>query len=225
MTPPAPPEVTLALDVAAVAALGVLVFDPLVVREDDAELAAAIEQATLVLRAAAAPGDAFEATRAMYRRFGIDPTRRRPSSEALLRRIRKGGELPRVNTLVDVCNWCSVEVQLPYGLYDLDRVAGAVEVRMGREGEDYPGIRKDAVHVAGRPVVADRAGAFGNPTSDSARTMVTSDTTRALVVVFAPRDAVRGRLVRVLDLTSERVTRFTGGVERHRAVLGAVPAV
>jgi len=178
-----------------------------------------------VTRLAAAPGEAFEATRQMYRRFGIDPTRRRPSSEALLRRVRKGDDLPRINTLVDVCNWCSVEVQLPYGLYDLDRVAGDVEFRMGRDGEAYSGIRKDEVHVAARPVVADREGAFGNPTADSARTMVTCATTRALVVVFAPRDAARGRLARVLDLTSERVARFTGGVERFRAVLGSPAAV
>ena len=225
MTPPAPPGVVLAADVAEVAALGVLAFDTLAVAAADAALAAAMAEATAVLRAAAAPGDAFEATRAMYRRFGIDPTRRRPSSEALLRRIRKGGELPRINTLVDVCNWCSVEVQLPYGLYDLDHVAGDVEVRMGLDGEAYPGIRKDEVHVARRPVVADRQGAFGNPTSDSARTMVTPATTRALVVVFAPRAAARGRLARVLDLTSERVTRFTGGVERLRAVLGSPAAV
>ena len=54
----------------------------------------------------------------MYRRIGIDPTKTRPSSEALLRRVRKGDHLPRINTLVDLCNWCSFELQLPYGLYD-----------------------------------------------------------------------------------------------------------
>ena len=51
--------------------------------------------------------------------IGIDPTKTRPSSEALLRRVRKGDHLPRINTLVDICNWCSLEFQLPYGLYDL----------------------------------------------------------------------------------------------------------
>ena len=54
----------------------------------------------------------------MYRRFGVDPTKTRPSSEALLRRVRKGDALPRVNNLVDVINWCSLESQLPFGLYD-----------------------------------------------------------------------------------------------------------
>ena len=129
---------TLAASVAAVAVLGVLVFDAVVLREDDAALTGAIEDALELLRASGPPEAAFEATRAMYRRFGIDPTRRRPSSEALLRRIRKGDRLPRINTLVDVCNWCSVEVQLPYGLYDLDRIDGDVELRMGLDGEPIP---------------------------------------------------------------------------------------
>ena len=74
------------------------------------------------------------AVRAMYRRTGLDPTKRRPSSEALLRRVRKGEGLPRINTLVDVCNWCSLEFQLPYGLYDLDRVDGEVTLRLGTGG-------------------------------------------------------------------------------------------
>src|SRR6185295_4907591 len=122
----------------------------------------------------------------MYKRVGLDPTKTRPSSEALLRRVRRGDELPRINSLVDVINWCSLESQLPFGLYDLDKVQGAVTLRLGRPGEEYAGIRKDAVHVAGRLTLADEAGAFGNPTSDSARTMVTVATTRALVVIFTP---------------------------------------
>ena len=128
-----------------------------------------------------------EAVRMMYKRVGLDPTKRRPSSEALLRRVRKGDPLPRINAMVDVCNWCSLEFQLPYGLYDAAKIDGDVVLRLGAEGESYPGIRKDDVHVGGRITLADSRGPFGNPTSDSARTMVTAATTGALVVVFAPR--------------------------------------
>ena len=53
----------------------------------------------------------------MYRRVGIDPTKTRPSSEALLRRVTRGDGIPRINSLVDICNWCSLGFQLPYGLY------------------------------------------------------------------------------------------------------------
>jgi DNA/RNA-binding domain of Phe-tRNA-synthetase-like protein len=123
----------------------------------------------------------------MYRRFGVDPTRTRPSSEALLRRVRKGDPLPRVNTLVDIGNWCSLETQLPFGIYDLAAIHGPVTLRVGTPGEEYAGIRKDVVHVAGRLTLADDEGPFGNPSSDSARTMVTAQTRRALIVIFTPR--------------------------------------
>jgi DNA/RNA-binding domain of Phe-tRNA-synthetase-like protein len=144
----------------------------------------------------------------MYKRVGLDPTKTRPSSEALLRRVRKGGELPRINSLVDVINWCSLESQLPFGLYDLGRIAGDVTLRLGAEGEEYAGIRKDAVHVAGRLALADGAGPFGNPTSDSARTMVTPDTRRALVVIFGPAPLPAALAERALTLTRERVTTY-----------------
>jgi DNA/RNA-binding domain of Phe-tRNA-synthetase-like protein len=178
----------------------------------DAPLAAA-EAAVRI-----APPEETTSVRTMYKRVGIDPTKTRPSSEALLRRVRKGDPLPRINSMVDVCNWCSFEFQLPYGLYDAAHIDGDVTLRIGREGESYPGIRKDDVHVGGRIMLADAAGPFGNPTSDSARTMVTAATTRALVVVFAPREIEARRLTRVLDVTSQRMQEFTGCRETSRLV-------
>ena len=154
--------------------------------------------------------------RTMYKRIGLDPTKTRPSSEALLRRVRKGDTLPRINSLVDVCNWCSVEFQLPYGLYDAGQVEGGITLRLGAEGESYPGIRKDDVHVAGRMTLADGRGPFGNPTSDSARTMVTTATERAIVVVFAPGDTPPERLRWVLDQTVARMADITGCREAGR---------
>jgi DNA/RNA-binding domain of Phe-tRNA-synthetase-like protein len=170
------------------------------------------------MRSAGEAADRTAAVRGMFKTFGVDPTRTRPSSEALLRRVRKGDPLPRINTAVDICNWCSLEFQLPYGLYDLHRIDGAIAVRAGRAGESYPGIRKDTVHVEGRLVVADAAGAFGNPTSDSARTMVTSSARSILTVIFAPASTSTADLHRVLDLTSARMREFAGGVERDRGV-------
>jgi DNA/RNA-binding domain of Phe-tRNA-synthetase-like protein len=72
--------------------------------------------------------------------------------------------------------------------------------------------------VAGRITLADEVGPFGNPTSDSARTMVTTATTRALLVVFGPRDVETRRLAQVLDVTSDRMRQFTGCREAHRFV-------
>jgi DNA/RNA-binding domain of Phe-tRNA-synthetase-like protein len=205
---------TLAPDLAAIIRPGVLWLEGATVIEHDARLNAPLAAAEAAVRMN--PPVETASVRTMYKRVGLDPTKTRPSSEALLRRVRKGDPLPRINSMVDVCNWCSLEFQLPYGLYDADRIDGNVELRMGRAGEQYAGIRKDDVHVDGRIALADARGVFGNPTSDSARTMVTTKTTRGLLVVFAPRDVDVPRLTRVLDGTSARMTEFTGCRERAR---------
>jgi len=208
---------TLAPELSSVVRPGVLWLDGATVVERDARLDAPLATAEAAVRAH--PPAEITAVRTMYKRVGLDPTKTRPSSEALLRRVRKGDALPRINSMVDVCNWCSLEFQLPYGLYDAAHIDGDVELRMGLAGESYPGIRKDAVHVDGRISLADRMGPFGNPTSDSARTMVTTATTRAMLVVFAPREVDRQRLDNVLDATSSRMVEFTGCREAARSTI------
>lgn len=205
---------TLAPDLEPIVRPGVLWLEGATVVAHDARMAASLATAESAVRTT--PPAEVAAVRAMYKRVGLDPTKTRPSSEALLRRVRRGDPLPRINSMVDVCNWCSLEFQLPYGLYDADRIDGGVTLRLGTAGEWYAGIRKDDVHVAGRIALADDLGPFGNPTSDSARTMVTTATTRALLVVFAPRDVASAKLAEVLDATSARMQEFTGCREASR---------
>lgn len=217
-------KLSVAPDLASIVRAGVLWLEGATVVDRETTLNAPLAAAEAAIRTESADaghpfrGAEIASVRTMYKRLGLDPTKTRPSSEALLRRVRKGDTLPRINSMVDVCNWCSLEFQLPYGLYDASRIDGDVELRRGREGESYAGIRKDDVHVDGRITLADRIGPFGNPTSDSARTMVTTATTRALLVVFAPRDIDERRLVQVLDATSSRMSQFTGCSETGRAI-------
>jgi DNA/RNA-binding domain of Phe-tRNA-synthetase-like protein len=147
-------------------------------------------------------------TRTLFHQLDIDPTKIRPSSEALLRRVLQGKGLPRVLPAVDVCNLCSLEHQLPLGLYDRERVKGAVEVRVGRDGEGYSGIRKQRVNLGGRLLLADDEGPFGAPTSDSARTSVTSATRALLVVVFCPVERAGPHLSAALEHIAKMLTRF-----------------
>src|SRR5262245_20866850 len=174
---------TLAPDVSAIVRPAVLWLDDATVVERDPRMDGPLTAAEAAVRAH--PPAEITAVRTMYKRVGLDPTKTRPSSEALLRRVRKGDSLPRINSMVDVCNWCSLEFQLPYGLYDAAQIDGDVELRIGRPGESYPGIRKDDVNVEGRIALADRIGPFGNPTSDSARTRVTTTKTRTMIVVVS----------------------------------------
>jgi DNA/RNA-binding domain of Phe-tRNA-synthetase-like protein len=147
-------------------------------------------------------------SRALFHQLDIDPTKTRPSSEALLRRVLQGKGLPRVNLAVDVCNLCSLEHQLPLGLYDRELVRGMVRVRVGRDGEGYPGIRKQRVNLAGRLLLADDDGPFGAPTSDSLRTAVTGRSRNILVVLFCPLERAGAHLSPALEHIAGMLTRY-----------------
>ena len=160
-------------------------------------------------------GDAGDAgrARALYRRFGTDPTKLRPSSEALLRRLKKGEPFPRVNSLVDVANAMSVQLQAPVGLYDLEKIRGdELVLRLGVEGEKYTGIGKERVNLAGRICIAGAEGPCGNPSADSARTMITTATERAAWIYFLPVTDEE------VDRTAELIAVFGRGLVRMAAL-------
>jgi DNA/RNA-binding domain of Phe-tRNA-synthetase-like protein len=152
----------------------------------------------------AASHDALHPARKLYHALGIDPSKTRPSSEALLRRILQKKGLYRINAVVDAANFASLTLLLPVGLYDAKKITPPVVLRLGREDEQYEGIRKDVVHLADRPVLVDQTGPFGNPTSDSLRTCVTAETRTVWFVLFAPVDypatTLREELVRARDI-------------------------
>jgi DNA/RNA-binding domain of Phe-tRNA-synthetase-like protein len=204
--------------------VGLLVLADVDVRENDAGLEAEVDRACASLRERYGEGKSSEVpgaadARTLYKALGIDPTKTRPSNEALLRRALKGGTLYRVNTLVDALNLVSLREQLPFGLYDLDRVCPPVVLRKGAAGEAYEGIRKGPVNVEGRPVLVDAEGPFGNPTSDSVRTSITLAARNALVVAYAPAAYHPGRLGEVLDRTAETLLRHCGGRPSDRRLL------
>ena len=152
-------------------------------RERDASIRELLRR-TAGRQAADMPGVAE--TRSMFHRLGVDPTKSRPASEALLRRVLQGKGLPVIHPAVDVCNLASLEHQLPIGLYDRAHLKGPIVARLGRPGESYEGIRKGTVNVTGRPMLADDEGAFGAPTSDSARTQVTDSTRASIAERWSP---------------------------------------
>ena len=168
-----------------------------------------LEVARSIQVARSSAGGAVGRARELYRRFGLDPTRVRPSSEALLRRLKKGEPMPRINSLVDVANALSVQLHVPVGLYDLDKVKGEeLVIRLGAEGEGYIGIGKEHVNVAGRICVADAEGPCGNPSADSARTMITTETDRAAWIYFLPVQDDD------IDRTAELIAVFGRGLVR-----------
>lgn len=128
------------------------------------------------------------AARKLYKALGIDPTRHRPSPEALLRRLLRGDPFPRHAPAVDLANLWAVLHGHPVGLYDAARLDGDwIVARRGRPGESYPGIGRPEINLEGRLVLEDGSGPFGNPTADSLRTCVDGSTAAALAVLFTPR--------------------------------------
>lgn len=161
------------------------------------------------------------AVRAMFRTWGVDPSKYRPSSEALLRRIAQGKGLYRVSNVVDIGNLGSIETGWPFGLYDRRKIVPPIVFRHGATGEMYEGIGKRMWHLAARPVLADVNGPFGSPISDSTRTMITDSAQLILAVIYAPASVSHDSIQRALTRLGERLARFAAA---HTIRSGICPA-
>ena len=126
----------------------------------------------------------IRATRRRYKLCGKDPSRYRPSGEALVRRVLQGKGLYQVDTLVDLINLASMKYGYSIGAFDADKFSGdTLTLGIGKEGEPYEGIGRGMINIARLPVYRDAVGGVGTPTSDHERTKVSLSTTRLLVLV------------------------------------------
>lgn len=163
------------------------------------------------------------AYRDFYWRIGIDPTKVRPSGEALVRRILRGEGLPSVNSVVDAGNMASALTLVPIGLYDESKLVGKLELRLAKPGEEFQPIGgSEKKLVGGEPVLADEIGPiFLYPHRDCERTKIRESTADVLVVAAGvpnvDRVVVRGALALALDLIRE-----TSGGELARS--GTAPS-
>ncbi|MDR5695858.1 MAG: phenylalanine--tRNA ligase beta subunit-related protein [Armatimonadota bacterium] len=217
-------QITLEPALQGVVRLGVIEGEGLHIRDHDERMWKEIKrlaQRLKTLYAGREPSqvEALAPARELYKRVGMDPTRYRPSSEALLRRILKDQGLPQINTLVDVCTWCSLDFLLPIGLHDLDRIQGDLLLRRGVAGEGYEAIGRGWFSLEGKLTLADRLGPCGSPTSDSQRTMITLHTRRCLMVIYAPATYPMDRLSDHIRVAAERITAYNGGQIAGTALL------
>ena len=124
------------------------------------------------------------ATRRIYRACSKDPSRYRPASEALIRRVLQGKALYQIDTLVDLINLASMAFGYSIGGFDADKFVGnTLTLGIGKEGEPYEGIGRGMINIHGMPVYRDEMGGVGTPTSDHERTKITIDTTHLLVLI------------------------------------------
>lgn len=162
------------------------------------------------------------ATRAAYKACGKDPSRYRPASEQLARRVLQGKDLYSVDTLVDLGNLVSLFSGYPTGLLDADKVckreeaegkreeddcAADVELGVGRAGEPYEGIGRGVLNIEGLPVYRDAQGPIASPTSDSTRTMLSPTTTHLLFIING-YDGDEVQIHRTIDLALDLLKRY-----------------
>ncbi len=147
-------------------------------------------------------------TKEAYRILGKDPSRYRPSAEALTRRIVQGKGLYQVNNLVDLLNLVSVMTGFSIGGYDEEMITGPSELDTGKENEPYQAIGRGDLNIHLLPVLRDQEGPFGSPTSDSRRTMV-RDSTRQFLMVFFDFFSDK-TLMPVLDMSAQWLNEWAG---------------
>ena len=148
------------------------------------------------------------ATRRVYKACGKDPSRYRPASEALIRRVLQGKELYQIDTLVDLINLASIRYGYSIGGFDASKFVGdTLTLGIGRAGEPYEGIGRGMLNIEGLPVYRDAEGGVGTPTSDNERTKITLET-RRLVVLINGYDGNEDRVRANAEFILELVRRF-----------------
>lgn len=149
---------------------------------------------------------AISATRTAYKTFGKEPSRYRPSAEALCRRILRGLPLYKVNTLVDLINLVSIRSGHSIGGFDLDLIQGNLVLGVGESDEEFEAIGRGLLNIEGMPVYRDETGGIGTPTSDNERTKI-SESTKHLLMIINGYGGESG-LKEAVDLTIELLGRY-----------------
>ncbi|TWT11113.1 B3/4 domain-containing protein [Planomicrobium sp. CPCC 101079] len=147
----------------------------------------------------------------LWKALGSDPSRYRPSAEALFRRIRKQNYLTPVHSGVDMNSFLSLQYEIPLGLYDADKISGAVEISVGTEEDQYEGLNNRINTLTNILVSKDEQGAFGSPYVDSKRTMVTEQTANALHIFYLRPSMDRDTAIQLLTAASNMFTGINGG--------------
>lgn len=154
--------------------------------------------------------------REVYRSFGVKPSKYRSSVESLVRRLLKGHDLYGISSLVDLYNCVSVQSLLPLGAYDLERIAGDIELRYGRDGEVIEPLgSKDPIVVSSRHVIyADHEKVLCHLWNyrDSRQSAITAQTRHAIFFVDAAFPPQETPVSRALELLIKQLTEVGANI-------------
>jgi DNA/RNA-binding domain of Phe-tRNA-synthetase-like protein len=149
---------------------------------------------------------AIRAWRAAFSTMGLKPTQYRCASEALLRRLRKDGTLPKLNPVVDICNATSVAYTVPVAAFDLERIVGSLTVRPATGDETYLTFGGDTEQPEpGEIIFADDSGAAHArrwTNRQSAASAISGQTRTALLVIEGLHDMAEHEVLAARDTLS-----------------------
>lgn len=195
----------------------------------DGDVAAAVHRLHTAAKARLATATESEfpeiqAWRRTFARLGHKPTQYRCAAESLLRRFRREGSVPRLHPLVDLGNALSLAYAIPVAVFDLDRVAGFLEVRHARGDERYLTFGGEVEHPRpGEVIFADaegRAHARRWTNRQSGHSAVRERTREVLVVAEALHGSAARDVPALLTDLVEGLQRAWPGAVRT-AVLSA----
>ncbi len=156
----------------------------------------------------------FREYRDFFWKIGIDPTKIRPASEALIRRILAGKTIPRINTLVDAYNLASIKSGVALATFDTDKLDSDILMRFAQEGEQFYGIgmEKPLILKGGEIVISDNEKLIAvYPYRDAENTKVTEKTKNITIIVCGVPGISKEILSEALRIVFEYVTTFCGG--------------
>jgi DNA/RNA-binding domain of Phe-tRNA-synthetase-like protein len=156
--------------------------------------------------------ETVKGVRTMFSKAGLDPTKERPSGEALIRRVASGKGIYRVNPVVDINNIVSLETGCPCGVYDAEKIEGnTITVLVGAPGGTYQGIAGKTLNTENRILTADAQSIFGGPTADSGRTCVRPESKEILMLIYAPQNVGSFSMDDAISRAASLMNKVTNG--------------
>lgn len=157
----------------------------------------------------------LSAWRSAFSAFGVEPTKYRSAAEALLRRLTKKGDIPGINTLVDLGNLVSIRYGLPVAIFDTREVTGPVTVHFALGPERFTPLGEAVVEhpEPGEVVFSDETGlvlARRWCWRQSEQSAAQPSTTRAIITVEAQHDHGQTDIKAALNDLLELLTRYAG---------------
>lgn len=181
------------------------------------------EQQAIIERIGDTPLSAIpslSAWRRVLRGFGVDATKYRSAPEALLRRLTKKGDIPFINTLVDIGNLISIRYALPVAVFDLQKVQGAITVHLADGSEGYQQLGDaEVIHPEiGEVVFSDEAKMVVARRwcwRQSQTSAATEATQNIVITIEAQHENGQADVASALEDMHDLLGRFTEGLYKH----------